>query len=658
MYECVENPRTERLPSPARLTYNDTYKLMELDLPVLSDDEATEPEAIPDATVLFAGDSGDGMQLAGTQFTRATAHAKNDLATLPDFPAEIRAPAGTTFGVSAFQIQFGAGEVRTPGEEVDMLVAMNPAALKVHGDRVAPGGTILVNENAFTERNLTRAGYDQNPLEDASLDAHQVIAVELTRLTRTALEDHPLKQDQKDRAKNMFALGLASWLYSRPLAPAIRWIRKKFEDRPDILNANLHVLKKGYHFGETADLFATRYEVREADLPAGTYRTVTGAEALSLGLVTAGEKSGLDVYYSSYPITPASDILHEMSDHKQFGVRTVQAEDEIAAVTSAVGASFGGHIGVTATSGPGVALKTEAIGLAVITELPLVVINMQRGGPSTGLPTKPEQGDLLQALYGRNGDAPAAVLAPHAPSDCFEVAFEACRLATKYMTPVFILADGYLGQGAEPWRVPDPATLPDIDVSFAEETNGIDGDGRETFHPYVRNDDTLARGWALPGTPGLEHQIGGLEKEAETGHVSYDPENHQRMTELRAAKIQRITQDIPTTDVNGPNEGDVLVIGWGSTKGAIDTAVARLQAEGEAVSSVHLRHLSPLPADLDAIVERFDQVLVPELNNGQLLHVLRDRYARPFGGLNKIQGQPFQAREIVERVQTVLGTRC
>ncbi len=627
---------------------------MELDLPVLTDDEATEPEAIPDATVLFAGDSGDGMQLTGNQFTRATAHAKNDLATLPDYPAEIRAPAGTTFGVSAFQIQFGAGEVRTPGEEVDMLVAMNPAALKVHGDRVAPGGTILTNKNAFTDRNLNKAGFDTNPLEDGSLDEYQLIPIELTRLTRTALEDHPLKQDQKDRAKNMFALGLASWLYSRPLAPAIEWIRKKFEDKPEILEANLHVLKKGYHFGETADLFATRYEVREAELPDGTYRTITGAEALSLGLVSAGEKSGLDIYYSSYPITPASDILHEMSKHKQFGVRTVQAEDEIAAVTSALGASFGGHIGVTATSGPGVALKTEAIGLGVITELPLIVINMQRGGPSTGLPTKPEQSDLLQAMYGRNGDAPAAILAPHSPSDCFEVAFEAARIATKYMTPVFIMADGYLGQGAEPWRVPDPNDLPEIDVTFAGETNGVDGEGRETFHPYVRDEETLARGWATPGTPNLEHQIGGLEKEHETGHVSYDPENHQKMTEIRAEKIQRITQDIPSTEINGPESGDVLVIGWGSTKGAIDTAANRLQAEGRAVSSVHLRHLSPLPADLDDIVARFDQVLVPELNNGQLVRVLRDRFARPFEGLNKIQGQPFEAREIVKKVRTLL----
>jgi 2-oxoglutarate ferredoxin oxidoreductase subunit alpha len=627
---------------------------MELDLPVLSDDDATEPEAIADATVLFAGDSGDGMQLTGTQFTRSTAYARNDLATLPDYPAEIRAPAGTTFGVSAFQIQFGAGEVRTPGEEVDMLVAMNPAALKVHGDRVAPGGTILVNENAFTERNLNKAGYDANPLEDGSLDAYQVLPVELTRLTRTALEDAPLKQDQKDRSKNMFALGLASWLYSRPLAPAIEWIRQKFEDQPEILDANLHVLRKGYHYGETADLFATRYEVREADLPDGTYRTITGAEALSLGLVSAGEKSGLDVYYSSYPITPASDILHEMSKHKQFGVKTVQAEDEIAAVTSALGASFGGRIGVTATSGPGVALKTEAIGLGVITELPLIVINMQRGGPSTGLPTKPEQSDLLQALYGRNGDAPAAVLAPDSPSDCFEVAFEAARLATKYMTPVFILADGYLGQGAEPWRVPDPSDLPEIDVEFADQTNGVDGEGRDTFRPYVRDEQTLARGWAVPGTPDLEHQIGGLEKEHETGHVSYDPANHQKMTELRAEKIQRITQDIPPTTVHGPASGDVLVVGWGSTRGAIDTAADRLQAEGHAVSNVHLRHLSPLPADLDDIVARFDRVLVPELNNGQLLRVLRDRYARPFEGLNKIQGQPLEAREVVAAVRDLL----
>ncbi len=628
---------------------------MELDLPVLSDDEATEPEAIADATVLFAGDSGDGMQLTGNQFTRATAHAKNDLATLPDYPAEIRAPAGTTFGVSAFQIQFGAGEVRTPGEEVDMLVAMNPAALKVHGDRVAPGGSILVDESAFTDRNLNKAGYDENPLEDGSLDEYQVFPIDLTGLTRKALEDHPLKQDQKDRSKNMFALGLASWLYSRPLAPAIKWIKQKFEDKPDILEANLHVLRKGYHFGETADLFVNRYEVREAELPDGTYRTITGAEALSLGLVSAGEKSGLDVYYSSYPITPASDILHEMSNHKQFGVKTVQAEDEIAAVTSALGASFGGQIGVTATSGPGVALKTEAIGLAVITELPLIVINMQRGGPSTGLPTKPEQSDLLQALYGRNGDAPAAVLAPHSPSDCFEVAFEAAKIATKYMTPVFIMADGYLGQGAEPWQVPDPADLPEIDVTFAEETNGVDGEGRDIFQPYVRDEETLARGWAVPGTPNLEHQIGGLEKEHETGHVSYDPENHQKMTEIRAEKIQRINQDIPPTEINGPEGGDVLLVGWGSTKGAIQTAADRLQAEGQAVSSVHLRYISPLPDDLEDIADRFDEVLVPELNNGQLLRVLRDRFGRPVKGLNKVQGQPLEAREIEEKVHTLLS---
>lgn len=627
---------------------------MELDLPVLSDDEATDPEAIADATILFAGDSGDGMQLTGSQFTRATAHAKNDLATLPDFPAEIRAPAGTTYGVSAFQIQFGADEVRTPGEEVDMLVAMNPAALMVHGDRVAPGGTLLVNENAFTDRNLQRAGYEANPLEEGRLSEYQVIPVELTRLTREALAEHPLGQDEKDRAKNMFALGLAAWLYSRPLGPAIRWIRAKFEDQPEILEANLHVLKKGYHFGETTDLFATRYAVREADLPPGTYRTVRGAEALALGLVAAGEKSGLDVYYSSYPITPASDILHEVSKHKQFGVRTVQAEDEIAAVTSAVGASFGGHIGVTATSGPGISLKTEAIGLAVITELPLVVIDMQRGGPSTGLPTKPEQGDLLQALYGRNGEAPAAVLAPATPSDCFEVAYEACRIATKYMTPVFVMADGYLGHGAEPWRVPNPDDLRPIEVSFAGETNGVDGEGRDAFHPYVRDEETLARGWARPGTPNLEHQIGGLEKEHETGHVSYDPENHQKMVELRAAKIERITQEIPPLEVNGSPSGDLLVVGWGSTMGAIETAVDRLQAEGLDVSGVHLRHLSPLPADLDDLVECFDQVLVPELNNGQLLRVLRDRYARPFEGLNKIQGQPFRAGEIERRVKEML----
>ena len=629
---------------------------MDLELPILSEEELqTETETVSDATVLFAGDSGDGMQLTGSQFTRATAHARNDLATLPDYPAEIRAPAGTTYGVSAFQVHFGSGEVRTPGEEVDMLVAMNPAALKVHGDRVRPGGTIVTNRNTFTERDLQRAGYEENPLENGTFEDFRVLPIELTRLTREALADSPLEQDQIDRSKNMFALGLALWMYSRPFEPAAEWIAKKFEDRPEIQEANLHLLKKGYHFGETAELFSTRYEVHEADLPPGTYRNINGAEAMAMGLVAAGVKSGLDIFYASYPITPASDILHAVSQHKQFGVRTVQAEDEIAAVTSALGASFGGSIGVTATSGPGMALKTEAMGLGVMTELPLVVIDMQRGGPSTGLPTKPEQGDLLQAVYGRNGEAPLPVLAASTPGDCFEVAFEACRIAVTYMTPVVLLADGYLGSGSEPWPIPDTDELPEIDVNFAHEVNGTNEDGDEVFLPYVRDEETLARGWATPGTPDLEHQLGGLEKEDETGNVSYDPENHEKMVEIRAEKIRRVVRDLPPTEIYGDEEGDVLVVGWGSTKGAIHSAVERVRENGASVGAVHLRHVFPLPEDLEAVIERYDRVLVPELNNGQLIRLMRDAYARPFEGLHKIQGQPFRAGEIVTKINELLS---
>ena len=628
---------------------------MEVELPVLSEEEtSTSPKRIDSATILFAGDSGDGMQLTGSQFTLATAHAKNDLATLPDYPAEIRAPAGTTYGVSAFQIRFGSEEIRTPGGEVDMLVAMNPAALKVHRERVHKGGTLIVNGNAFTDRNLELAGYETNPLEDGSLDEYQLIPVELTRLTRETLTDSPLSQKAVDRSKNMFALGLALWLFSRPLSPAREWIEQKFSDKPDILAANLHVLKKGFHYGETTDAFASRYEVRSADLPPGTYRTVKGVQALALGLVTASEKSDLDVFYGSYPITPASDILHEISKHKQFGIRTFQAEDEIAAVSSALGASFGGGLGVTATSGPGIALKTEAIGLGVMTELPLVVIDMQRGGPSTGLPTKTEQSDLLQALYGRNGDSPLVVLAPTSPADCFDTAYEACRLAVKYMTPVFILADGYLGNGSEPWALPNLDALPPFEVPRASATNGTNEEGEATFLPYVRNEGTQVRPWATPGTPELEHQLGGLEKEHETGNVSYDPANHEFMTKLRAEKIQRVTQDIPPTSISGDASGKLLVVGWGSTKGAIDEAVERARQRGRDVSSIHLRHLNPLPADLDEILGRFEKVLVPELNNGQLVRVLRDRLARPFEGLNKIQGQPFRALEIEERIDEIL----
>ena len=618
----------------------------------------TDVEQIPEATVLFAGDSGDGMQLTGSQFTLASAYAHNDLATLPDYPAEIRAPAGTTYGVSGFQLHFGSVDIHTPGDKVDLFIAMNAAALKVHLHRVREGGTVVVNVNSFEKRDLDLADLDSNPLEDGTLDGYQVLEVPLTKLTRDALSDTDLSKKQVDRSKNMFALGLSLWMYSRPVEPAEEWIRKKFDEKPAVRDANLHVLHKGFHYGETVGAIGSRYEVNPAAMKPGTYRALRGAEALALGLVAASVKSGLDLFYGSYPITPASDILHELSKHKNFGVKTFQAEDEIAAVGSALGASFSGGLGVCATSGPGVALKTETIGLGVITELPLVIVDMQRGGPSTGLPTKPEQGDLLQAVYGRNGEAPLPVLAATSPGDCFHTAYEACRIATKYMTPVILLADGYLGNGSEAWRIPDTDALPSFDVQFETEktdrTIHKDDDGNDQFLPYVRNPETLARVWAKPGTPDLEHRIGGLEKEHETGDVSYDPENHEKMVKLRAEKIIRVQQEIPPTTVYGEQEGDVLILGWGSTKGAIEEAVERLTAKGHAVGAVMLRHVWPLPPDLESVIDRYDRVVVPELNNGQLIRVLRDQYVRDFVPLNKIQGRPFRAEEIVDTVLEML----
>ncbi|WP_022836320.1 2-oxoacid:acceptor oxidoreductase subunit alpha [Salisaeta longa] len=625
----------------------------------MSAPDTAAPTSIPEATVLFAGDSGDGMQLTGSQFTLASAYAHNDLATLPDYPAEIRAPAGTTYGVSGFQLHFGAVDIHTPGDKVDLLIAMNAAALKVHKHRVRTGGTIAVNTDAFADRDLDLADLDSNPLTDGSLADYEVIEIPLTTLTRDALADTSLSKKQVDRSKNMFALGLALWMYSRPVAPAEDWIRQKFADQPAIRDANLHVLRKGTHYGETIEAIGHRYTVDAAAMKPGTYRAIRGAQALALGLVAAGDQSGLDVFYGSYPITPASDILHEISKHKNFGVITFQAEDEIAAVGSAVGASFSGNLGVCATSGPGVALKTETIGLAVMTELPLVVINMQRGGPSTGLPTKPEQGDLLQALYGRNGEAPLPVIAPTSPGDCFYAAYEAARIATKYMTPVMLLADGYLGNGSEAWRIPSIDDLPPFDVRFetgpTDRTMHKDDDGNDQFLPYVRHEDTLARVWARPGTPKLEHRIGGLEKEARTGNVSYDAENHQRMVETRAAKVERVAQDYPPTAVHGATEGELLVLGWGSTKGAIEEAVERVNESGRRVGRVQLRHVFPLPRDLEEILDRFETILVPELNNGQLIRLLRDTYLRDFQPLNKIQGRPFRAEEIVAAIENHLG---
>jgi len=617
-------------------------------------DSPTPVQELAEVTILFAGDSGDGMQLTGNQFTLASAFASNDLATLPDFPAEIRAPAGTTYGVSAFQLHFGSVNIHTPGDEVDLLVAMNAAALKTNLNRVKKGGSIIVNVNAFENRDLDLAKYDANPLEDGSLDGYRLVKVELTHLTREALKESGLNFKDIDRSKNMFALGLALWLYSRPIEPVLEWINNKFAKKPELLEANLHVLKKGMHYGETTGDFEYRYEVSPAKLKPGKYRSIRGNQALALGLAAASEKLKIGIFYGSYPITPASDLLHELSRFKRFNVRTFQAEDEIAAVGAAVGACFGGSLGVCGTSGPGLALKAEAVGLAVMTELPLVVVNVQRAGPSTGMPTKTEQADLLQALYGRNGEAPLAVVAPASPGDCFTMAFEACRLAVKYMTPVILLSDGYLGNGAEPWLVPNGDELPSESVQYATETNR-EVDGENVFLPYVRDEDTLARPWAIPGTPGLEHRLGGLEKQHETGNVEYDPENHEFMTKLREEKVERMTADIPPIEINGDESGELLVIGWGSTKGAIDQAIEKARSEGLSASSIHLRYISPLPSDLPEILSRFKKFIVPELNNGQLVKVLRAKYLLPFEGLNKIKGHPFTSSEIVERIKQDLS---
>ena len=614
----------------------------------------TPTTALDDVVVLFAGDSGDGMQLTGGQFTLATAHARNDLATLPDFPAEIRAPAGTLYGVSGFQLHFGSQPVLTPGDEIDLLVAMNPAALKVHLPRVKAGGAVLVNTNSFGDRDLSLAGYDANPLDDGTLDGYERHDVELTRLTHQALAETGLSKQEIDRAKNMFALGLALWLYTRPVEPARQWVRTKFAKVPELRDANLRALDKGYHYGDISESFVARYEVAPADLPPGTYRAIRGNEALALGLVAAGAKSGLDVFYGTYPITPASDLLHALAKYKAFGVKTFQAEDEIAAIGSAIGAAFGGTLGVTATSGPGMALKGEFLGLATMVELPLVVIDVQRAGPSTGMPTKTEQSDLLMALYGRNGDTPTPVIAPRTPGECFLAAFHAARIALTYMTPVVVLSDGYLGNGSEPWLVPDASALPDIPVSFADPARAALSDAG-AFLPYVRDPETLARGWARPGTAGLEHRVGGLEKDARTGGVSYDPENHQRMTETRADKVARIADAFPPVEVEGDDAGDVLVVGWGSTYGAIKKAVQTVRAGGLRVGHVQLRWLNPLSPGLAEAVGRYDHVLVPELNGGQLVHVLRDRFLVDAISLAKVQGLPFQAREVEAAIYGVMS---
>ena len=603
-------------------------------------------QTLDEVTIRFAGDSGDGMQLTGTQFTNTTALLGNDLSTLPDYPAEIRAPQGTLFGVSGFQIHFGSKEINTPGDQCDVLVAMNSAALKVNLGSLVDGGAIIANSEGFNDRNLKLAGYTSNPLKDNSLQKFNVYEVDISKLTALALQDLNLSSKLIDRSKNFFALGMMYWMYNRPIDSTVDWIQKKFGNKPEIAEANLRVLKSGWNYGETTEIFNVRYQVGPAHLPPGEYRNITGNQATAWGFMAAAKKAKLELFLGSYPITPASDILHELSMYKNFGVKTFQAEDEIAGVTSAIGASFGGALGVTTTSGPGVALKTEALGLAVMVELPLVCCNVQRGGPSTGLPTKTEQADLLQALYGRNGEAPIPVLAASTPADCFETVFEAARIALKYMTPVFFLSDGYLGNGSEPWLIPDFDKLPDISPSFRTNPEG--------FLPYLRDEATLSRPWAIPGTPGLEHRIGGLEKQNLSGNVSYDPQNHEAMVRLRAEKVERIANEIPPAKVDGPAEGDLLVVGWGSTYGAIRSAVGRVRDSGKKVSYLHLRYLNPMPKNLGEVLYKFKNVLVPEMNLGQLSKVLRMKYLVPTISLNKIQGLPFKAIEIEKKIEEIL----
>jgi 2-oxoglutarate/2-oxoacid ferredoxin oxidoreductase subunit alpha len=602
------------------------------------------------AVIRFAGDSGDGMQLTGEQFTTESAWAGNDLATLPNFPAEIRAPAGTLFGVSSFQLQFGSQRVYTPGDRLDCLVAMNPAALKVHLSDLKPGGLLIVNTAAYEKRNLDKAGYASNPLDDPALaERYRLHKVDMSGLTHQAIADLRLDTKEKDRTKNFFALGLVSWIYTRPLEPTLEWITKKFAKSEAIAEANTRVLKAGHAFGETAEFFEESYRVEPAEMAPGLYRAMTGNRALAWGLLAASQRSTLPIVYGAYPITPASSVLEELAMHKRFRVRTIQAEDEIAAATAAIGAAFGGAIGVTCSSGPGIALKGEAIGLAVTAELPLVIFNIQRAGPSTGMPTKTEQADLMQALYGRNSESPIVVLAPATPGDCFYVAYEAVRIAIKYMVPVMVLSDGFLANGSEPWLIPDPATLPPLDVHFRTEQEG--------FFPYLRDPATLARPWVRPGTPGLEHRIGGIEKQDVTGNISYDPENHDHMVRTRAEKVRRVGQEIPPTSINGPATGDLLVVGWGGTYGSITAAVERAQAAGQSVASIHLRHLNPLPPDLGHILREYRKVLVPEINSGQLVRVLRAEYLVDAVGFNRVRGLPLASEDILDAINQLTGSQ-
>ena len=618
-------------------------------------DRAEQAEILDRLIVRFAGDSGDGMQLTGDRFTSVSASFGNDLSTFPDFPAEIRAPAGTVNGVSSFQVQISDHDITTPGDEPNVLVAMNPAALKADLHRLEQGGTLIINVDAFDERNLEKAGYTENPLDDGTIAAYRVIRVPMTSLTKEACEPHGVKPRDAERSKNFFALGLVSFMYTRPIQPTLDWIAERFAKTEMVVAANTAAFKAGFHFGETTEAVGHRYEVRPATLPAGEYTSITGNTALAWGLVAAGQLAELPVTLGSYPITPASDILHELSKHKNFGVRTVQAEDEIAAVGVALGAAFAGHLGITTTSGPGVALKSETISLAVSIELPMVIIDIQRGGPSTGLPTKTEASDLNLAIYGRHGEAPLPVIAAHSPADCFEAAIEACRIALKYRTPVILLSDGYIANGSEPWRLPDVSTLERIAVPFTTEPNGTDADGNPVFLPYLRDPDTLARPWAIPGTPQLMHRVGGLEKQDVTGNVNYTPDNHAKMGDLRAAKIEGIASDYPAVEIHGDADADVCVVGWGSTWAAIDSAVQRQRRSGTKVAWIHLRHLNPLPMDLGDRLRSFPHVVVPELNRGQLCNMLRANYLVDAKPVTKVAGLPFTAREIETAITEALS---
>ena len=612
----------------------------------MSETKEKDFRVLTSVTVRFAGDSGDGMQLTGSQFSDTTAWLGNDLNTLPDYPAEIRAPAGTLYGVSGFQLHFGSEDVHTPGDMPDVLVAMNPAALKKNLKELKRGGVLIINSDSFDQKNLNLAHYESNPLQDNSLNGYELHQVPITSLTANALEGMPLSPKEVSRCKNFFALGLMYWLYDRPIKNTEDWIKEKFRKKPEYIEANTKALQSGYNFGEMTEIFTTRYKVEPAKLPKGTYRNISGNEATALGFLTASVKSGLPLFLGSYPITPASEILQYLSSYKSFGVKTVQAEDEIAGITSTIGASFAGHLAITTTSGPGLALKTEAIGLAVMTELPIVIIDVQRGGPSTGLPTKTEQADLLQAMFGRNGEAPVCVVAARTPRDCFYMAIEASRLALKYMTPVILLTDGYLANGSEPWRIPNISELPDITVKFQTDP--------KDFHPYTR-DKNLARPWAVPGTPGLEHRIGGLEKSDIYGNVSYDPENHDKMVKLRTEKIKRMVNDIPDLKVDGNEKGELLVLGWGSTYGTIKDAVLKARNNGLTVSQAHLRYLNPMPKNTGEVLKNFKKVLIPEINLGQLARLIRSEYLLSVEQLNLVRGLPFKVNDILGKITELLG---